>query len=193
MSSISCWEITLRECNSVSEVIEWYQTHNMGGWWGNQLHWADKTGDAVIVSPTPDNGLAFTRKTGEYLVSTNFNPVDHSQGWYPCQRYEYVSNRLEELTSEGIVSRQNLIPILSAVSLPETQEYIGTVYSNIFDLQSQTIPLQIVPKPLFFWRRREPVDKTSHGFEQGQERPCLGHLLRLVMLVTAKDLIASVT
>ncbi|MFW9829574.1 MAG: hypothetical protein ACFFEY_18515, partial [Candidatus Thorarchaeota archaeon] len=33
MSYISCWENTLRECNSVSEAIEWYQTHNMGGWW----------------------------------------------------------------------------------------------------------------------------------------------------------------
>ena len=143
MSYISCWEITLRECSSVSEVIEWCQTHNMGGWWGNQLHWADKTGDAVIVSPTPDNGLAFTRKTGDYLVSTNFNPVDHSQGWYPCERYEFVTTRLGELTSEGDIRRQDLIPILDAVSLPETQEYIGTVYSNIFDLQSQTIYLYI--------------------------------------------------
>jgi hypothetical protein len=143
MSSISRWEITSRECSSVSEVIEWYQTHNMGGWWGNQLHWADKTGDAVIVSPSPNNTLAFTRKTGDYLVSTNFNPVVHSQGWYPCQRYEYVSNCLEQLTFQGDITRQDLIPILNAVSLPGTQEYIGTVYSNIFDLQSQTIYLYI--------------------------------------------------
>ncbi|MFX1496472.1 MAG: hypothetical protein ACFFBH_02990 [Promethearchaeota archaeon] len=143
MSSISCWEITLRECGSVSEVIEWYQTHNMGGWWGNQIHWADRTGNAVIVSPTPDHGIAFTNKTGDYLVSTNFNPVDHSQGWYPCERYELVTNRLEELSVEGEINRQDLIPILNAVSLPETEDYIGTVYSNIFDLKTQTIYLYI--------------------------------------------------
>lgn len=143
MSSISCWEITLRECSSVSEVIEWYQTHNMGGWWGNQIHWADKTGDAVIVSPTPDHGIAFTRKTGDFLVSTNFNPVDHSQGWYPCERYELVTNRLEELSAEGNINRQDLISILNDVSSPETEDYIGTVYSNIFELKTQTIYLYI--------------------------------------------------
>ncbi|MFX1566972.1 MAG: hypothetical protein ACFFCV_01245 [Promethearchaeota archaeon] len=143
MSYISCWEIILRECSSVIEVIEWYENHNMGGWWGNQIHWADKTGDAVIVSPSPDNGIAFTRKTGDYLVSTNFNPVDHSQGWYPCERYEFVTNRLDELSVEGDISRHDLIPILYEVSDPETEDYIGTVYSNIFDLKTQTIYLYI--------------------------------------------------
>jgi hypothetical protein len=143
MSYISCWEIILRECSSVIEVIEWYENHNMGGWWGNQIHWADKTGDAVIVSPSPNNGIAFTRKTGDFLVSTNFNPVDHSQGWYPCERYELVINRLDELSAEGDITRQDLTPILYEVSDPETEDYIGTVYSNIFDLKTQTIYLYI--------------------------------------------------
>jgi hypothetical protein len=143
MSYIWCWEITLRECSSVSEVIKWYQTHNMGGWWGNQIHWADHTGAAVIVSPTPDHGIAFTNKTGDYLVSTNFNPVDHSQGWYPCARYEFVSNHLEDLLADVVINRQDLVSILNSISLPGTEDYIGTVYSNIFDLKTQTIYLYV--------------------------------------------------
>ncbi|MFX1309721.1 MAG: hypothetical protein ACFE8C_08500 [Promethearchaeota archaeon] len=167
MSYISCWEITLRECSSVSEVIEWYQTHNMGGWWGNQIHWADKTGDAVIVSPTPDNGIAFTRKTGDYLVSTNFNPVDHSQGWYPCERYDLVTNHLEELSARGDITRQDLIPILCDVSDPETEYYIGTVYSNIFELKTQTIYLYIQRDFEYevIFDLDEELEKGSHAYK----------------------------
>lgn len=167
MNYISCWEITLRECSSVSEAIEWYQTHNMGGWWGNQIHWADKTGDGVIVSPTPDHGIAFTRKTGDYLVSTNFNPVDHSQGWYPCERYELVTNRLEELSAEGDITRQDLIPILNDVSFPATADYIGTVYSNIFELKTQTIYLYIqrdFEHEVIFDLDKE-LEKGSHAYK----------------------------
>lgn len=166
-SFISCWEIPLRKCKSVSEVIEWYQTHNMGGWWGNQIHWADKTRDAVIVSPSPDHGVAFTRKTGDFLVSTNFNPVDHSQGWYPCERYELVTNRLEELSVEGIINRRDLIPILNAVSFPETKDYIGTVYSNIFELKTQTIYLYVhgdFDHEVIFDLNKE-LEKGSHTYK----------------------------
>ena len=160
------WEIILTECSSVSEVIEWYQNHNMGGWWGYQIHWADKTGDAVIVSPTPDRGLAFTRKTNDFLVSTNFNPIDHSQGWYPCRRYELVTNRLEDLSNEGEFYRDELIPILNAVSFPDTEDRFGTIYSNIFELKSRTICLYIqrdFTNEIIF-NLDEELNKGSHAY-----------------------------
>ena len=166
-SYTSRWQITLEECSSVSEVIEWYQTHNMGGWWGFQIHWADKTGDAVIVSPTQDEGLMFTRKTNEYLVSTNFNPVDHSQGWYPCRRYELVTNRLADLSNEGEIYRQELIPILNAVSSPNSEIQSGTIYSNIFDLNSQTIYLYIhrdFDNEITF-KLDEELSMGNHGYD----------------------------
>ena len=160
------WQNILRECSSVSEVIEWYQSHNMGGWWEYQIHWADKTGDAVIVSPTQEQGIAFTRKTNEYLVSTNFNPVDHSQGWYPCRRYELVSNRLEDLSNEGEIYRQELIPILNAISCPDTGQGIGTIYSNIFELRTLKICLYIhqdFDNEVIF-DLEEELGKGNHGY-----------------------------
>ena len=165
-SDISYWEIALSECGSVSEVIEWYYGHNVGGWWGNQIHWADKIGDAVIISPTPENRIATTQKSGDFLVSTNFNPVDHSQGTYPCQRYDLVTNRLEDLSKRGDIIRQNLIPILNAVSFPETHDYIGTAYSNIFELKTQTIYLYIqrdFDNEIIF-NLNEELQKGAHGY-----------------------------
>jgi hypothetical protein len=139
----SFWQMILSECASVLEVREWYRTHNMGGWWGYQIQWADKNGDAVIVSPTPFQTIAFTKKTSDYLISTNFNPVNHSQGWYPCKRYELVANRLDEIINEREIYRRDISSILNAVSVPEKGDYIGTVYSNIFELKTQTIYLHI--------------------------------------------------
>lgn len=139
----SFWEMILSECSSVLEVREWYRTHNMGGWWGYQIHWADKSGDALIISPTTFHTIAYTRKTGDYLVSTNFNPVNHSQGFYPCRRYEFVVNYLDDITYEREINQLDLTSILNAVTVPEKGDYIGTVYSNIFELTTQTIYLYI--------------------------------------------------
>jgi len=49
-SGLGYWEVILRKCATVEEVIQWYNEHNMGGWWYNQAHWADASRDAVVIS-----------------------------------------------------------------------------------------------------------------------------------------------
>ena len=140
---LTCNALILRECATVSEVINWYQTHNIGGTWWDQIHWADKTGDAVVVSPALDGSIAFTRINGSFLVSTNFN-VDHPSGiYYPCPRYDHITATLETITSTGNVSVENCAQILEAVHVPETYSYAGTVYSNVYDLKQQLIYLYV--------------------------------------------------
>ncbi|MHA2308980.1 MAG: hypothetical protein ACXABJ_06865 [Candidatus Heimdallarchaeaceae archaeon] len=135
--------IILRECATVEEVIIWYQTHNMGGTWWGQTHWADKTGDAVVVSPAVDGSIAFTRISGDFLISTNFN-VDHPGGtYYPCPRYDYMTTRLNEITTTDNVSIENCAKLLDALHVPQTYAYAGTVYSNVYDLQQQVIYLYV--------------------------------------------------
>jgi len=75
------------ECRNVEEVINWYQNHR---WFSLrcQIHYADKFGDAVVVSANTTTGKwAFTRKNSTFLVSTNFNLDDNENGHYPCSRY----------------------------------------------------------------------------------------------------------
>jgi hypothetical protein len=135
--------IILRECATVEEVIIWYQTHNMGGDWWGQTHWADKTGDAVVVSPAIDGSIAFTRISGDFLISTNFN-VDHPGGtYYPCPRFDFLTTRLTEITTTDNVSLDNCANLLEAVHVPQTYSYAGTVYSNVYDLKKQVIYLYV--------------------------------------------------
>lgn len=140
-SDIRHWETILKECGSVSEVINWYQTHNMGGLWGNQIHWADRTGSAVVISPHSNQSIAFTMIKNQYLVSTNFNLADPNKGGYPCERHSKVSSDLQLITQVENLTRQEIIPILNAVHFEQTEEYTGTIYSNIFDLKNQLIYL----------------------------------------------------
>ncbi len=135
--------IILRECATVEEVIIWYQTHNMGGTWWGQTHWADKTGDAVVVSPGVDGSIAFTRISGDFLISTNFN-VDHPGGtYYPCPRYDYMTTRLTEITTTDSLTVENCANLLDTLHVPQTYAYAGTVYSNVYDLKQQVIYLYV--------------------------------------------------
>lgn len=124
-------EQTLFECASVSEVIDWYLTHNLGTVMSCQLHYADASGDAVVVSVGTDGEFNFTRKlSSHYLVSTNFNLANPSNGYYPCNRYSTATTMLENITAEMDLIVDACRDILDAVHQEGTY---ATKYSNIFD------------------------------------------------------------
>ncbi|MHA1240824.1 MAG: carcinine hydrolase/isopenicillin-N N-acyltransferase family protein [Promethearchaeota archaeon] len=120
----------LWECRNVEEVIDWYQNHR---WYslGAQIHYADKSGDAVVVSVNTTTGKwAFTRKNSAYLVSTNFNLDNSENGQYPCSRYTAATQMLSEITDENDLSISACARILFEVHQEGTYR---TMYSNIFD------------------------------------------------------------
>jgi penicillin V acylase-like amidase (Ntn superfamily) len=140
-SSMGYWEYILRECATVDEVIQWYQTRNLGGYWYNQIHWADSSGDAVVISPV--NGqVVYTRKNNSYLVSTNFNLANPTYD-YPCERYTTVFTMLDDIIQDDNLSIDSIKEVLDEVHLAKNPNYIGTVYSNIFDLKEKEIYLYI--------------------------------------------------
>ncbi|MFW9778175.1 MAG: hypothetical protein ACFFE8_04910 [Candidatus Heimdallarchaeota archaeon] len=142
-SSISDWEVILQECATVEDVIQWHMTHNMGGWWGNQIHWADATGKAVVISAGRNHHVAFTRKFGDFLISTNFNLDNYSHGSYPCPRYSAVKNNLEYFIDNNDITEKHIQEILRMVHLEGTSSYIGTVYSYIMYPQTRDVVLYI--------------------------------------------------
>lgn len=164
-SSMGYWEFILRECATVSEVIQWYQSRNMGGYWYNQVHWADSSGDAVVISPV--NGeVAYTRKTGNYLVSTNFNTANPTYD-YPCIRYTKVTNMLNGIIQNNGLKIDSLKDILDEVHLPKTSSYIGTVYSNIFDLKKKEIFLYVRAnfEEVIKFNLDEELAKEAHEYD----------------------------
>ncbi|MHA1354011.1 MAG: hypothetical protein ACTSR1_02405, partial [Candidatus Heimdallarchaeota archaeon] len=119
----------LWECKNIPEVIAWYQCHTWATM-GGQIHYADSTGDAVVVSADELGHWAFARKNSTFLVSTNFNLANIDSGHYPCDRYETATQMLGDITSEENLTVAACAETLYAVHQKGTY---ATKYSNIFD------------------------------------------------------------
>ncbi|MBU7009191.1 MAG: hypothetical protein HXS46_00765 [Theionarchaea archaeon] len=130
------WTKILRECSSVTEAINLAKSFNFGNMMDFQVHVADSTGDAVIISPGADGELAFTRKGegDDFLVSTNFNPAHLENSWdYPCWRYDTATAMLKRIEDEGDLTVDYFKSILDAVH-QEGANY-NTICSYICDLE----------------------------------------------------------
>ena len=142
----------LRECATVTEVIEWVKTHRWHTYMHDQLHFADISGDAVIISACPDGELAFTRKpqTDGYIVSTNFNVVNPSNGNYPCWRYQTAKSVLEGLVNQDRgLTYQDATGVLDAVHVETGTSW--TIVSLLADLPNGLVYLY------YFYQFDSPV------------------------------------
>ncbi|MFZ2095071.1 MAG: hypothetical protein WAV05_00400 [Anaerolineales bacterium] len=107
----------LHECATVQEVIEWASTHRWHSYMHDQMHFADASGDAVIISAGADGELVFTRKPpgDSFLVSTNVNAANPSNG-YPNDNYAIATTRLSQLLNqEGDLTFQDVTGVMDAV------------------------------------------------------------------------------
>ncbi len=108
----------LHECATVAEVIEWVNTHQWHTYMHDQMQFADASGDAVVISAGEDGEVVFTRKSpGDgFLVSTNFNVANPSNGYYPCERYETAAEMLADLVSaDSALTVEDTTAVLDAV------------------------------------------------------------------------------
>ncbi|MFX0207476.1 MAG: carcinine hydrolase/isopenicillin-N N-acyltransferase family protein, partial [Candidatus Hodarchaeota archaeon] len=132
---------TLEKCSSVDEVISLFKFYRTWKLWIEQIHFADATGDAVIIGPGDESTLAFTRKgNGSYLVSTNWNVVYPEYNIAdPCWRYNTATTMLDNITSKGDLTIESVQNVLNATH--QEGEYVYTLYSNIYDLKNRDIYL----------------------------------------------------
>ena len=140
-----CWDL-LWICSTVDEVVDWYQSYRLPAEmsWTGQFHYADATGDAVIVTATGGE-ITFVEKGDEnYLVSTNFNRANVSSHYfdYPCWRYDTACDMLDEIDSEEDLTVDACSDVLDVVHF-ETDLFndIQTLYSTIYDLVNTKVHL----------------------------------------------------
>lgn len=142
----------MHECSTVTEVIEWANKHQHFPYMHDQMHFADKTGDAVIISAGKDGEIVFTRKApGDgFLVSTNFNvanPANASE--YPCRRYDKASEMLSQLINmEGSLNYNDVTNVMDAI---HQEGASWTIESLVADLTNGVIYLY------FFYQYDNPV------------------------------------
>ena len=131
----------LTTCATVKEIIDRVKSHSWESSWRAQVHVADGTGDAVVISAGPDHEIAFTRKQkgNGYLISTNFNRANPKNGRYPCWRYDTAATMLKKVQDEGNLTVDYFRSILKAVH--QKGAFVNTVYSNVLDLRHGIIYL----------------------------------------------------
>ncbi|MBN1642060.1 MAG: hypothetical protein JXA09_12565 [Anaerolineae bacterium] len=126
----------LHECATVQEAIDWIDTHQRPDYMHDQMQFADRSGDAVLISPGTDGEMVLTRKPrGDgYLVSTNFNVANPVPGQnYPCTRYDTATEMLSELVAgEGELRLADAVSVLDAVHVERTTSW--TIASLLVDL-----------------------------------------------------------
>lgn len=134
----------LWECATVDEVEAWFLTHTIGSSMNYQLHYADATGDALVVSAGSDHEIAFTRiGSNSCLVSTNINVADPSRDVYDCWRYSTSMAMLTGISSESALTVEACRDVLNAVHQDGTY---ATKYSNVFDC---------VTRDVYLWYNRD--------------------------------------
>jgi hypothetical protein len=131
----------LEQCATVEEAIAFALKFNWGTEMGGQIHLADASGDAAVISAGPDRELAITRKPqGDgFLVSTNFNLADHRSTPSGCWRYDTATTMLRQLDGKADLTVEFARVILDATH--QESASVNTVYSNVFDLSNRVIYL----------------------------------------------------
>ncbi len=132
---------TLEKCSTVDEVISLFKFYRTWNLWVEQIHFADATGDAVIIGPGDDRTVSFTRKgNSSYFVSTNWNVVyPKYDATDPCWRYHTAATMLDNITSKGDITVETVQDVLNATH--QEGRYVYTLYSNIYDLKNREIYL----------------------------------------------------
>jgi len=105
----------------------------------DQLHFADATGDAVVISAGPDGKVAFTRKpAGDgFLVSTNFNVANRGNGYYPCWRYARAERMLSRIVDANELTSATAAAVADAVHVKSPSGW--TIYSVVADLPARLV------------------------------------------------------
>lgn len=140
--------LMMRKAATVEEALQVATRYKRKNWDQNsgvlsyQVHIADATGDAAIISVGTSGELLFTRKEKNtpYLISTNFNRANPENALdYPCWRYEKTEMMLDKLTNEQQLSANYFRSILDSVHVEGI--FSNTLYSNVFDLRKRIIYL----------------------------------------------------
>jgi len=125
----------MHECSTVTEVIEWANKHQRFPYMHDQMHFADKTGDAVIISAGPDGEIVFTRKQpGDgFLISTNFNVANPANAYtYPCWRYDKANEMLGQLINrEGSLNFNDITSVMDAIHQELSSWTIETLVADL--------------------------------------------------------------
>ena len=125
----------IEDCSSVEEVKE-----NIFNYWGwakiaeQQMHFADKTGDACVFGLDTSGELYMSNITENHIISTNIELVQYDTDYIysNCWRYQEADDLLNSIPEVTIETTRNIL---------ETVALEVVMYSYIIDLTNMAIYL----------------------------------------------------
>ena len=120
----------LKKCKTVENAIDYINNYNFPHIAEEHLILSDKAGNSCVIEYTKGQQRIIRSNSTQYI--TNFNLTDKEAGWYPCQRYETLSKKLNNSNLMFI----DLVNTLDAVHQEGTYQ---TIYSYIMNLSTMKI------------------------------------------------------
>ena len=146
----------MKESATVEEVLSKIFTYRWENSINYQIHFADKSGDAVVIYPGVDGELTYSKKTkgNSYLITTNFNHARREKvSWTFLDfvysslfdgTYETADKMLLKVGNENNLTVEYMISVLNATHRDwffDTRFSMKTIYSAIYDLKNLQICL----------------------------------------------------
>jgi MYXO-CTERM domain-containing protein len=134
-AALSTFAGLLKTCGTVSEALDTLATWDLTGIIERaKIFLADRSGDAAIYE-----GDWITRKSGAYLISTNFYESHPELGGFPCWRYQAIEQLLQGGTP---LSLDFFAQVAEAAHQgASTSDPAFTHYTNLHDLQTNRFRL----------------------------------------------------
>jgi hypothetical protein len=140
------FDTLMRKGTTVEEAIQLAKQtdfSSLGDTMSFQIQFADATGDSVVISPSLDGELVFTRKSESqaYLVSTNFNAGFQSdfQWGNEYERHNTAVTLLQQTVAQNDLSEKSVRNVLDSIHIETLSSFASS--SRVFDLRTGDIYL----------------------------------------------------
>ena len=131
-----------------------------------QFQFADANGNATVISVYNGDWVFTSIQKANYMVSTNYNLANISNGEYPCWRYNNAILLLQQIDTKNI-TEESLVAVLKSTHL-EGQTH--TVYSYLVNVKTLDIALfyehDFTTKKVF--NLQTELNQGEHTFDLGQ-------------------------
>lgn len=146
----------MRDSSTVEEILSKILTYNFGNSMDYQIHFADESGNAVVLYPGTNGELTYSKKPkgNGYLITTNFNHARREKAsWSPLDfiysfsfdgTYATADKMLSKVGDQDALTLELMTSVLSATHRNwffNTRFSVKTLFSTVFDLKNRQIVL----------------------------------------------------
>ena len=157
----------LQTCSTVEDVAAWVKGKDLPELDGQQQHWADKNGNAIVLDIDPNGDLEIIPKDGVYICSVNWNLAYGKDAPKRAQDWRY-DRALEVMKASTEISAKTSADVLNATRQSRRDSW--TLYSYVVDLPTSKTDFYINGNFLekITFDMRNEIARGPHEYDMAQ-------------------------